>query len=108
LADKIATVIRPKDVVMIYGDQAYGSSLGFYLQRRLFLVNGRSTSLLYGSNYPDAPHIFLNDSDLARVWTGSDRLFLFVTPEKRTRVESLLGHPEVFAESSGKTIYVNH
>jgi hypothetical protein len=108
LADKIATVIRPKDVVMIYGDQAYGSSLGFYLQRRLFLVNGRSTSLLYGSNYPDAPHIFLNDSDLARVWNGSDRLFLFVTPEKRARVESLLGHPEVFAESSGKAIYVNH
>jgi hypothetical protein len=107
LADKIATVIRPKDVVMIYGDQAYGSSLAFYLQRRLFLVNGRSTSLLYGSHYPDAPHIFLDDSGLARAWKGTDRLFLFVTPDKRSRVESLLGNPRTFAESSGKMIFTN-
>jgi hypothetical protein len=107
LADRIATVIRPNDVVMIYGDQAYGSSLAFYLQRRMFLVNGRSTSLLYGSNYPDAPHIFLNDSGLVRAWHGKDRLFLFVPPEKRQSVEWMLGKPQLFAESSGKAIYTN-
>jgi hypothetical protein len=28
---------------MIYGDQAFGSSLLFYLRRRIYLVYGRTT-----------------------------------------------------------------
>ncbi|HEX4664169.1 MAG TPA: glycosyltransferase family 39 protein [Terriglobales bacterium] len=108
LAHEVQREIRPGDQVMIYGDQAYGSSLIFYLQRQVALVNGRSTSLLWGSNYPDAPHIFLSNDDLLRAWSGEHRVFLFVPNEQRSRAESLLGkHAYLFAHVSGKEILSN-
>jgi hypothetical protein len=108
LARDIQRELRPGDDVMIYGDQAYGSSLTFYLQRQVFLVNGRSTSLFWGSKYPDAPHIFLNNQDLLREWHGPNRVFLFVTADDSDKVRSILGNDaRVFAEVSGKQILSN-
>ncbi len=108
LADVIKQQERPGDLVMIYGDQAYGSSLLFYLKRRIDLVNGRTTSMWFGSTFPDAPHIYLDDADLLRDWSGSHRIFLFVPPRQRDRVEGILPKDRyVVAESSGKVIYSN-
>ena len=108
LARDIQRELRPGDDVMIYGDQAYGSSLTFYLQRHVFLVNGRSTSLIWGSKYPDAPHIFLNNQDLLREWHGPNRVFLFVTADDSEKVRSIVGNDaRVFAEVSGKQILSN-
>lgn len=108
LAREVKQAIRPEDEVMIYGDQAFGSSFIFYLQRQVLLVNGRSTSLLWGAQYADAPRIFLNDNDLEREWQGPHRVFLFVPTEQRARAESLLGKGAyVFAQVSGKEILSN-
>ncbi|HVH86690.1 MAG TPA: hypothetical protein VM912_08190, partial [Terriglobales bacterium] len=108
LARDIQRQLRSDDEVMIYGDQAYGSSLTFYLRRQVLLVNGRSTSLLWGSNYPDAPHLFLTDGDLLREWRSPRRVFLFVTSDRSDRVKSLLGSAaHVFAQVSGKQILSN-
>lgn len=108
LAIDIQRVLQPGDEVMLYGDHSYGSSLNFYLQREVLLVNGRSTSLLWGSRYPDIPHVFLTDDDLLRRWRGPQRVFLFVPPEQQSRVRALLGAQEkIFAEQSGKTVYTN-
>jgi 4-amino-4-deoxy-L-arabinose transferase-like glycosyltransferase len=108
LAMSIAQQVRPEDEVMIYGDQAYGSSLLFYLRRPILLVNGRSTSMWFGSTYPDAPHIYLDDADLVREWHSGRRVFLFVPPQHREEVEALL-HPAqwVLAEVSGKVVHSN-
>ncbi len=98
--------ISAKDPVLLYGDQSYGSSIAFYLGRVLPLVNGRSSSMLFGSTFPDAPPIFLSSSDLLRMWNIGDRKLLFVPLEKRDEVEDLLrGHP-VFTlqETSGKLL----
>jgi len=108
LAEQIKQEMQPGDQVMIYGDQAFGSSLIFYLQRQVLLVKGRSTSLLWGSKYPDAPHVFLTDEDLLRAWQESRRVFLFVPNEQQTRVKSLLGDTAYsFAQVSGKEIVSN-
>src|SRR6185437_8182336 len=40
LAMDIQRVLQPGDEVMLYGDHSYGSSLNFYLQREVLLVNG--------------------------------------------------------------------
>jgi 4-amino-4-deoxy-L-arabinose transferase-like glycosyltransferase len=108
LADAIGRQEKPADKVMIYGDQAYGSSLLFYLRQPIDLVNGRTTSMWFGSTFPDAPHIFLNDAGLERDWRGKDRVFLFVPPRQQARVDKLLLEPRyVVAENSGKVIYSN-
>jgi 4-amino-4-deoxy-L-arabinose transferase-like glycosyltransferase len=107
LAERIKQDSHPEDVVAIYGDQAFGSSLLFYLQRPIALVNGRTTSMWFGSTYPDAPKIFLGDSDLVGLWNSATRVFLFVPPHEKARVDSLLPQKFAVAESSGKIVYSN-
>lgn len=108
LAREIAARERPGDRVMIYGDQAFGSSLLFYLRRPIKLVEGRTTSMWFGSTFPDAPHIYLSNADLQRDWTGPQRLFLFVPPQLKATVDALLPAKFVVAEISGKYVYSNH
>jgi hypothetical protein len=107
LAEEIAARARPEDRVMIYGDQAFGSSLLFYLRHPIELVEGRTTSMWFGSTFPDAPKIFLTDADLLRDWAGTNRVFLFVPPHLKARVDSLLPNHVVVAEVSGKNVYSN-
>jgi 4-amino-4-deoxy-L-arabinose transferase-like glycosyltransferase len=108
LAVRIQQQLQPQDRVLIYGDQSFGSSLVFYLRRPIELVNGRSSSMWFGSTFPDAPHIFLEDADLRKLWASDTRVYLFVPQHERPRVEALLPSLEVFTESSGKRIYINH
>jgi 4-amino-4-deoxy-L-arabinose transferase-like glycosyltransferase len=107
LAGEIAARARPEDTVMIYGDQAFGSSLLFYLRRPIDLVEGRTTSMWFGSTFADAPKIYLSDADLRRDWEGSGRVFLFVPPHQKARVDRLLPAKFVVAEVSGKYVYSN-
>ena len=107
LAQKIAAQERPGDSVMIYGDQAFGSSLLFYLHTPIKLVEGRTTSMWFGSTFPDAPQIYLTNADLQRDWSGSNRIFLFVPPHLKAKVDALLPNRIVVAEESGKYVYSN-
>ena len=108
IADRLAPKLQPSDKVMIYGDQAFGSSLLFYLRRPIDLVNGRTTSMWFGSTYPDAPKIFLDDQDLLNEWNSGDRVFLFVPAYEQQKVDALLPVGRfVAAESSGKVVYSN-
>lgn len=107
LAEQIAERAHPQDRVMIYGDQAFGSSLLFYLRRPVELVEGRTTSMWFGSTFPDVPKIYLTNADLLQAWHGSGRIFLFVPPHLKTRVDSLLPDRTVIAELSGKYVYSN-
>jgi 4-amino-4-deoxy-L-arabinose transferase-like glycosyltransferase len=109
LASRIQEQVRPEDRVLIYGDQAYGSSVVFYLRHPVELVDGRTTSMWFGSTFPDAPHIFLDDADLVRLWNSSTRVFLFVPDYERKNVDGVLGANKlVYASSSGKVVYTNH
>ncbi len=109
LARVMNAAAAQNDPLLIYGDQSFGSSLIFYTGRQALLVNGKTTSLEWGSHYPDAPHIFLNEADLLERWRSPQRQFLFVAPEQRERVIQFLGRADtnVLAESSGKALLSN-
>ena len=107
LAQQIALRATPEDRVMIYGDQAFGSSLLFYLHRPVELVNGNTTSMWFGSTFPDAPRIYLTDEDLLREWRSGRRIFLFVPPHLKAKADALLPQPAVIGERSGKYVYSN-
>jgi 4-amino-4-deoxy-L-arabinose transferase-like glycosyltransferase len=107
LAQKIAAQEHPGDSVMIYGDQAFGSSLLFYLHTPIKLVEGRTTSMWFGSTFADAPQIYLTNADLQRAWAGNNRIFLFVPSHLKAKVDSLLPNRVVVREESGKYVYSN-
>jgi 4-amino-4-deoxy-L-arabinose transferase-like glycosyltransferase len=100
--------IAPDTQVLLFGDQAYGSSIPFYLGQHVELVDGRSTSMLFGSLFPDAPHIFLTSHDLLAQWGRGPRKILFVPLEKRDDVDKLLGpHQILLHETSGKALFTD-
>jgi 4-amino-4-deoxy-L-arabinose transferase-like glycosyltransferase len=97
--------ISPNNVVLIYGDQAFGSSIPFYLNRSVDLVDGRTTSMLFGSTFPDAPPIFLTSANLLAQWGQGPRKLLFVPLEKRDEVDHLLGTRQIILQqTSGKAL----
>ncbi len=97
--------ISADNEVLIYGDQAFGSSIPFYLNRRVDLVDGRTTSMYFGSTFPDAPPIFLTSADLVAQWGTGPRKLLFVPLEKRDDVDHLLGSRQIILQqTSGKAL----
>ena len=97
--------VGPDTEVMIFGDQAFGSSIPFYLQQHVALVDGRSTSMLFGSTFPDAPPIFVTHQQLVSHWGQGARKLLFVPLEQRDAVDRLFGpHALVLYESAGKVL----
>jgi 4-amino-4-deoxy-L-arabinose transferase-like glycosyltransferase len=112
MADTINRLSQAPDAaqaqLLIYGDQANASSVIFYTHRQALLINGRSSSMIWGSDYPDAPHIFLNDGDLLGMWGSGPRKFLFVPDDGRQHVEQMLGarlYP--LQELSDKMLYTD-
>ena len=102
---------RAGDLIIVDGELTSGSTLLFYTPKSdapILLVNGRVNGPWFGSFWPDAPHIFPNETQLHALWAGSNRIFLLTyDPQTRTTDLSPFGHVHVFAESGGKTILTN-
>jgi 4-amino-4-deoxy-L-arabinose transferase-like glycosyltransferase len=109
LARAVQRYLRPGDQLAIYGEFDAGSSMSFYLHRQAWIYNGRYNNLAFGSRYPDAPRIFLDDGEFSTFWRGPQRIFLFVPANKRQEAaEHLHGLPKwKVIELGGKIVYVN-
>jgi 4-amino-4-deoxy-L-arabinose transferase-like glycosyltransferase len=108
LAEGISRRIRPGDLIVINGEYEGGSSINFYTGEMVYILNGRSANLEYGSYFDDAPQIFLGDEDIAKMWTGPRRIFLFTDSPGLDRLDNLLPEPVYrFADSGGKLILTN-
>ena len=101
LADAIAQNGSPADTFIILGDQSDASSVVFYTHRFFrgkpaLLVgercssHGEGSSLLWGSCYPDAPNIFLNEDQLSSTWGIGERKWLFAQDINQSKAEQLL------------------
>ena len=101
MADTIMAKGSPSDTFIIYGEQSSGSSVIFYTNsffgsRPALLVlprcgqHGEGTTLLWGSCYPDAPDIFLNNAKLAAIWGVGPRKWIFAEDPDREKVEHAL------------------
>lgn len=97
------------DEVLLFGDQSYGSSIPFYLGRQVLLVNGRSSSMIFGSTFADVPPVFLSSADLLKGWGHGPTKLLFVPLERRDEFDRLgLGDRAILVqETSGKALYTD-
>jgi 4-amino-4-deoxy-L-arabinose transferase-like glycosyltransferase len=94
--------------LIVYGDQSDGSSVLFYTRRQALLVHGRSSTMLWGSMWPDAPHVFIDDQELSAIWGTGNRKFLFAQGERRDQVEAVLGKRLIpVQELADKTLYTD-
>ncbi len=119
LAAKIAPRLRPvaanaeasPDLVVINGEYESASTLGFYLRRRVHILNGRSSNLWYGSFFIDAPPIYETNASIARRWASPQRIFLWQTLSPAggdgNPLPPLPGPVYTIARSGGKEILSN-
>jgi hypothetical protein len=99
---------RPDDLIVIDGELTAGSTLLFYTQEPVHLVNGRINGPWYGSFWPDAPAIFETDSSLRQLWASPRRIFLLTyQPGARTPDLSRFGTVKTLAAAGGKSILTN-
>jgi hypothetical protein len=118
LADTILHDGSPADSFIIYGDQSDASSVIFYthafLHHPAFLVvepcspHGNGSSLLWGSCYPDAPHIFLSEDQLSKMWGTGSRKWIFAQDTNQSKVEQLLAGRLIPVQSiADKTLWTD-
>ncbi len=99
---------KPGDLMVVDGELTAGSTLLFYTGQQVLLVNGHVNGPWFGSFWPDAPKVFLNDADLHRIWAGSKRVFLLTYhPQQRKQDLGAFGPVVDFGDSGGKTILTN-
>jgi len=104
----LANAIKPEmdsdDVIVINGRYERASSMCFYLERQVKLLNGRGGGLWYGSLFPDAPQVFINNDALTQLWNGQNRVFLWTPIDQ---VPQLPEQSFVMGRSGGKEILSN-
>ena len=107
LADAVEQEFRPGDVMVSYGTYEDASTLNFYVQQPIHVVNTRTEGdMYYGSLFPDAPAIFDDDASLATLWHSPHRVFLWVEEGK---IPSYIQQGDYYqlASSGGKLILMN-
>jgi 4-amino-4-deoxy-L-arabinose transferase-like glycosyltransferase len=103
-----ATCNSSTDLILIDGELTAGSTLLFYTQQPVHLVNGRINGPWYGSFWPDAPSIFETDASLDQLWSGPRRIFLLTYhPDVRTPDLSRFAPVHVLSSAGGKSILTN-
>jgi len=108
LAESLEPVYKDGEIVVINGEYENGSSINYYLRRPVYILNGRSANLEYGSYFPDAPKIFLQDADFVRLWNGDKRIYLMTDESKLQNFHKMLQDPVYrISESGGKAIISN-
>jgi 4-amino-4-deoxy-L-arabinose transferase-like glycosyltransferase len=109
LAMEINRYVGPDDRLVVYGDFRASASVAFYTHRRLLLYKAPYSELEYGSRFPDAPKVFLNDHDFSALWRGHARVFLIVPVDQLQSALTWLPLNATWflAESGAKVLYVN-
>jgi hypothetical protein len=110
MALEIKKDLEPEDKIVVNGKYEVGSTLNYYTGRELDVLNGRDGNLWFGSFFPGAPDIFLDDQSFARLWNGPNRVFLFTEDYVKDQALQDLDPSTVFvfAREGGKTVFTNH
>jgi 4-amino-4-deoxy-L-arabinose transferase-like glycosyltransferase len=107
----IARVIMkgPEGQIIVDHNYYWFSSIPFYTGRPELLLNGRINNLEYGSNAPNTPDVFIDDTKLKALWSDSSRYYLVAKADQLPRFNQLLGANgfKIIFRSGGKVLLTN-
>ncbi len=86
------------------------SSVWFYTNREVLILNGRYNNLEYGSYAPGAPDMFIDDARLQALWRGPERYYLVAEDGQVPGIANLVAPEQLnpVAHSGGKVLLTNH
>jgi 4-amino-4-deoxy-L-arabinose transferase-like glycosyltransferase len=108
-ADAILRRWEPNAKIVFNGEYETGSSIGFYTDQPILLLDGKVTGMAFGSTYPDAPPVFLEADDVRRLWQGKARIFLFTEESRKEKAAKVLENLPVYPLISrgAKSVWMN-
>jgi hypothetical protein len=109
LADEIRSRWEPNAKIVFNGEYETGSSIGFYTNEQILLLNGKVSGMAFGSTYPDVPPVFVEVEDVRRLWQSNDRIFLFTEDIKKDRAEQVLAGLQTYplVSRGAKSVLMN-
>jgi 4-amino-4-deoxy-L-arabinose transferase-like glycosyltransferase len=109
LAAQLQRILRPQDVVALYGDIRVAPGIAFYDHRRVLLLAATGSNLEFGSRFADAPKTFYSVEEFRTLWNGTRRVLLVAPEDKADELRRELPDPrmEVVATAGGKLACVN-
>jgi 4-amino-4-deoxy-L-arabinose transferase-like glycosyltransferase len=107
LAETIQQDLKPGEQIVCDGEYSNASSVNFYTRRQMLIFDGRVNGLWFGSLFPDAPPIFLDDVQLAQFWMGPVRVYFVTGSDARQNYLAKIGSTFEIARSGGKFVYSN-
>jgi hypothetical protein len=99
----------PPGEIILDHNYYWFSSVPFYTNRPVLLLNGRWQNLEYGSNAPNTPDVFIDDSRLKRMWFDSQRYYLIARADQLPRFDRLFGSNgfKIMARTGVKVLLTN-
>ncbi len=100
----------PKGELIVNHHYYWFSSVFFYTDRTALLLNGRFNNLVYGSYAPNAPNVFLDDSQFKNIWLKPERYYIVSKASAVPDLQALVGSGQLNTvdESGGKVLLTNH
>lgn len=110
LALAIQQRYTPGDIVVLNGSYAWGSTLNFYTDAPLHLVNSNRNDLWFGSLFADAPKIFEDTASFTQLWNGKNRVYLFTKEFNKQEALSQVDPASIYlvARQGNKMVLTNH
>jgi 4-amino-4-deoxy-L-arabinose transferase-like glycosyltransferase len=104
-----ALLQSPKGTLIV-DDQYYTfSSVFYYANTSALLLNGRVNNLAYGSYAPDAPHVFIGDTDFIRLWNSPQQYYVVAEEKPSKRLHTLVNGTtwHIVTTAGGKLLVSN-
>jgi 4-amino-4-deoxy-L-arabinose transferase-like glycosyltransferase len=108
LAAAIQRTLQPREQIVCDGEYSNASSVNFYTGQQMLIYKGRINGLWFGSLFPDAPPIFLEDAQLAELWRAPKRIYFVTGDEKKKDFLEKIGPTYPLAKAGGKFVFSNH
>jgi hypothetical protein len=99
----------PRGTLVFNGAYYDFSSVVFYTDQQPLMLNGRINNLEYGSYAPDAPHVFIDNTEFQSLWNQPGRVYIATDMQKRRNLEALVGADHLFSvmHAGGKELITN-
>lgn len=109
IAQAIKQSYKAEDIIVINGEYESGSSINFYTEKPVIMLNNRTANLEFGSKFPDAPKRFIDDKEFLEYWDSNKKLYVVMVQEVAPDFQKLLGERKFYevVNLGGKYLYSN-
>ena len=107
LAQRVARLAGPEDVLAHEGPIENSGALEWYSGRRPVIIDGRRSVLAFGAERPESRNLFWDADRLRAAWTSGRRVWVVSVRSPAHSVVASLPGARLLGAAGGRTLWVN-